>query len=142
MAKNLSINIQESATYLKNLLKQEKDVRKRERLQALYLLKSHQVTELKALSAILGRNASTLYRWFQQYKKKGLANYLEISSPPGKPSLIPPEILQEIIEKLETSGEFKSYYDIQAWLEKEYNLSVDYYVVYRAVRPYLKTNSA
>jgi transposase len=141
MAKNLSINIQESATYLKQLFEQESDARKRERLQALYLLKSGKVTELKQLSAILGRNTSTLYRWFQQYKYQGLNRYLEINSPPGKPSLIPPEILDNIIENIENSEEFRSYTDIQAWVEKEYNLSVDYYVIYRAVRPYREVSS-
>lgn len=138
MAKSLRINIQESETQLKNLLKQQKDVRKRERLQALYLLKSNQVTELKVLSAILGRDTSTLYRWLQQYKDEGLESLLTVNSPPGKSSTIPPEILQQIIEQLKYSGRFGTYYDIQSWLKEEYNLSVNYYVVYRAVRPYVR----
>ena len=63
---------------LKESLRKQKDARLKERVQALYLLKMEQVIELKELARIVGRDPSTLYRWFDRYKVGGLASLLEL----------------------------------------------------------------
>jgi hypothetical protein len=78
MSRRLELEIRETAEELKARLHQQSQVKLKERVQALYLLKSEQVTELKAQGKLLGRNSSTLYRGFEAYRARGLAGLLEL----------------------------------------------------------------
>jgi transposase-like protein len=69
MAQKLSLEVVETAEELKELLHKQKEVRRKERAQTLYLLKMGQVTELKELARIVGRDPSTLYRWFEGQRR-------------------------------------------------------------------------
>ena len=90
MAQKLSLEVVETAEELKELLHKQKEVRRKERAQALYLLKMGQVTELKELARIVGRDPSTLYRWFERYKARGLASLLELGYANGGSSVSAP----------------------------------------------------
>ena len=68
MGRKLSLEIIETAEELKELLRKQREGRLKERVQALYLLKTHQVRELKELGQVVGRDTSTLYRWFERNK--------------------------------------------------------------------------
>lgn len=139
MANQIKIEISESATELKNLLKKETKLQKKERLQALYLLKSGQVTTLEALAKLLVKDPSTIYRWFQKYKTEGLTGLLKLYKPAGKPCSLSSEVIERLRAKLQQPEAFKSYGEIQTWLKEECGVEVDYYVVYRTVRYKLKT---
>ena len=69
MAQKLSLEVVETAEELKELLHKQKEVRRKERAQTLYLLKMGQVTELKELARIVGRDPSMLYRWFEGQRR-------------------------------------------------------------------------
>lgn len=138
MANTINLDIQETANELRSLLRKQTNAQKKERIHALYLLKSGQVNTLEAISKLLARDTSTIYRWFQKYKNNGLEGLLKLYEPAGRPLTIPPDALDKLKQKLQDPEAFKSYGKIQLWLKEEWDLDVDYYAVYRTVRYKLK----
>jgi transposase len=138
MANRVKVEIKETVDELKELIEQAADIRVKERLQVLYLLKSGQVRTLKAASQILIKDTATLYRWLRQYKTGGLAQMLDLYEARGKPASIPAEIVEKLKERLRDPLGFNSYKEIQEWLKSEQQLEVGYFVVYRLVRQVLK----
>jgi putative transposase len=134
MANTLKLDIKEPADELKTRFKKETNAQKKERLHALYLLKSGKVSTLESLSKLLSRDTSTLYRWFQKYKHEGLDGLLKIYKPAGRPITIPPEALEKLKSRIQEPEGFNSYGEIQTWLKEACGVDVDYHVVYRAVR--------
>ena len=134
MANTLKLDIKEPADELKTRFKKETNAQKKERLHALYLLKSGKVTTLESLSRLLSRDTSTLYRWFQKYKHEGLDGLLKVYKPAGRPITIPPEALEKLKLRIQSDEGFNSYGEIQSWLKEACGVDVDYHVVYRAVR--------
>lgn len=134
MANTLKLDIQEPADELKTRFKKETNAQKKERLHALYLLKSGKVSTLESLSRLLSRDTSTLYRWFQKYKNEGLDGLLKVYKPAGRPITIPAEALEKLKLRIQSAEGFNSYGEIQSWLKEACGVDVDYHVVYRAVR--------
>ncbi|MCT7981166.1 helix-turn-helix domain-containing protein [Laspinema olomoucense] len=134
MANTLKLDIKEPAEDLKTRFKKETNAQKKERLHALYLLKSGKVSTLESLSRLLSRDTSTLYRWFQKYKNEGLDGLLKVYKPAGRPITIPAEALEKLKLRIQSDEGFKSYGEIQSWLKEACGVDVDYHVVYRAVR--------
>src|ERR671919_372041 len=91
--------------------------------------------ELKELGQVVGRDPSTLYRWFERYRKGGLASLLELGySHGGRPAALPEGVRAALKERLRVPEGFASYGAIQRWLEEEYGLEVKYKTVHRIVR--------
>ncbi|MGL5196693.1 MAG: helix-turn-helix domain-containing protein [Chroococcales cyanobacterium] len=140
MARTLKLEIQESSEELKQLLlDKQTSVQMKERLQALYLLKTGTLSTLQELSSVLVRDPSTIYRWFQKYKREGLEGLLKPYKSPGKTTTIPSAAMGKLKQYLEEHEGFPSYGEIQAWLKEECGVEVSYHVVYRAV--YQKLNA-
>jgi len=134
----LKMEITESEDTLKSLLHQQASARHQERLQALYWLKSGQVTTRLELSRLLGRGESTIYRWLKLYKAGGLAALLEIKTSSGKPALIRGEALDKLKARLSEPKGFESYGAIVDWLYDECGLTVPYKTVHQTVYYRLK----
>ena len=130
--------ITESEDTLKSLLHQQASARYKERLQALYWLKSGQVTTRLELSRLLGRGESTIYRWLKLYKAGGLCALLEIKTSSGKPALIQGEALEKLKARLSDPQGFESYGAIVEWLRDECGLEVAYKTVHQTVYYRLK----
>jgi hypothetical protein len=62
----VKIQIVESAKTLKKLLLQEKKAETKEKIQALYLLKTTTVETVQYLATVLGRHRTTVQRWLAQ----------------------------------------------------------------------------
>ncbi len=133
MARTLNLEIKESSEELKLLLEKQTSVQMKERLQALYLLKTGTLCTLQELSAVLVRDTSTIYRWFQKYKQEGLEGLLKQYKSSGKTPAIPSTAMERLRQYLEKSKGFTSYEEIQNWLKEECGVDVGYHVVYRAV---------
>ncbi len=138
MANTVKVEIKETVDELEELIKQTYDIKIKERLQALYFLKSGQITTLKALAKILLKDTSTLYRWLKQYKDGGLPKFLDIYEPKGKSSSIPADVIEKLRERLKDPLGFNSYQEIQDWLKNEHQIEVGYFVVYRVARRLLQ----
>ncbi len=133
MARTLKLEIKESSEELKHLLDKQTSVQMKERLQALYLLKTGTLSTLQDLSSVLVRDPSTIYRWFQKYKQEGLEGLLKPYKSPGKTTTIPLAAMVKLKQYLEEHEGFTSYGEIQTWLKEECGVEVSYHVVYRAV---------
>ncbi|MEM8603071.1 MAG: helix-turn-helix domain-containing protein, partial [Cyanobacteria bacterium P01_H01_bin.121] len=70
------LEIQESLTELKTLLRHQKTASDQERVQLLYLLKSQQASTLQQAAALLGRHRVTIQRWARNYRQGCLAKLL------------------------------------------------------------------
>lgn len=83
MNKELPI-IKEGVEELKHMLKREHDSRKRQRLQALYLLQSRQGSNGREVAFLLGVHRDTVGRWLRDYEQGGISALLEVYIPGGK----------------------------------------------------------
>lgn len=136
----LPVEISESAEELKSLLGQQREGKRKERVQALYLLKSGQVSDLPTLASLLGRHLATVYRWLERYRAGGLARLLELDYVhSGRPSVLPEAVRAALKARLEDPDRgLASYKEIQAWLAEEFGLEIAYPTVHRLVRYQLK----
>ncbi len=72
------MEIVESVETLSKLLKQEKNPKKRERIQALYWIKTNLAETIGHLSSLSGNHRTTVSRWLSSYRKGGLSKMLDI----------------------------------------------------------------
>lgn len=139
MAGVCKLNIQETAEELKKLLTRQKKAGSFQKIQALYLLKIGQVKTVKELAVTLGVNRITVQRWLREYRAEGISGLLQAKQGGGRKPVIPPEVRAKLQKQLdEPDNGFRTYGDIQKWLQDEYNLNVSYKAVYSTVRYQLK----
>jgi transposase len=138
MARQLVLEIGESAEYLEKSLKQAKSGSQKERLQMLWWLKTGQVTQHQQLSQRLGRSPASITRWLNQYRQGGLAGLLEVKTALGAPPKIQGEVLAKLQQRLQSPEGFSSYGAIVVWLKQEWGLEVKYDTVNRFVREKLQ----
>ena len=138
MAGKLKIEIVESVETLSRLLKKERNSQKKERIQALYWIKTNLAETIGHLSALSGKHRTTVSRWLSSYRKGGISEMLEIYKSSGRKPEIPPEIQQTLINELNEKEGFSSYKEIQTWLYTVHDLDVTYKVVHDTVRYRLK----
>ena len=134
MARPLRIEIHESIEYLERSLRNARTASQTEKLQMLWWLKSGQVTQHQQLSRRLGRDGSTISRWLQKYRQGGLSELLAQKNSTGKPWKIDGEMLEQLQVKLQQPEGFKTYGEIQHWLEQHFGKMVKYKTVHRTVR--------
>jgi transposase len=135
MCRVFKIEVLESQKELEILLKEEKDVRKRERLQFLYWYKTGQAITRKALGKLLNRSQFAIGQWIDLYRSKGLHGLLHLNYRGGNlaPS-IPLEIQWQLKEKLAQPEGVTSYKAIQVWLKETHGLDVPYSTVFGTVK--------
>ena len=133
------IQISETEAELKRLLLQCTDGRIKEKLQALYWLKTKKLYTVTQIADLLGRHRVTVERWLNQYQKQGLEAILKRKKSPGRPRAIPPEIVAQLQEELKEPEGFSSYQEVQQWLKVFYDLDIKYRTVHELVRYQLKS---
>jgi len=126
MSGRVKLNITES-TELSKPFRATKTASGKERVQALYLLKTKQVETVQHLAVVLGRNRVTVQRWLSQYRSGGLNQLLEVGKSTGRTALIP----EWAVVKTRTTraGRFSSYEEVRLWLAAELGIQVKYDVV-------------
>jgi transposase len=126
--------IRHSREELQQLLKAERDVQKRQRLQALYLLVSRQAKTRSAVAELLGVHRHSVGTWLELYEQGGLEGLLMIKKAPGKRALACPEVIEALRRRLQQPEGFASYGEIQIYLEREHQVSMAYSSVHALVR--------
>ena len=134
MTRPLKVEISESQQELEKALKYATTASSKERLQMLYLLKSGQMSSRRWLAELIGRDEATITRWLRKYKDGGREGLLEVKHAPGKVSMISPEILERLKQRLQEAQGFHSYGEIQQWLVGEFGLNIADKTVYELVR--------
>ncbi|MGL5076046.1 MAG: IS630 family transposase [Waterburya sp.] len=135
----LKIEIEETEEILKELLKQQKEGKKRERLQMLYWLKTRQAETVDHLAVLLGYHRTTISRWLTKYRRGGLEKLLEIKKSTGRKKSLKEEIQARIKKELEDPEGFLSYQEIKIWIEAVFEINVCYTTVHKYVRYQLKS---
>ncbi|MDJ0553151.1 MAG: helix-turn-helix domain-containing protein [Microcoleaceae cyanobacterium MO_207.B10] len=139
MAGVCKLEIAETVSELKALLNDQKTASGFQKIQALYLFKIGQVTTVKELALTLGVNRITVQRWLKQYRSQGLSGLLQVKQSGGRKPAIPPDVRVGLQKRLnDPHNGFKSYGEIQQWLQEEYNINASYKAVYATVRYQLK----
>lgn len=128
------IEIHESSETLLALMKQQKKLPMRERVHALYLLKSEEADSIAHVGRILGHNRVTVQRWLSEYQQTGLKGLLAPKAHGGRQSSIPPWAQTKLKKRLQQPRGFASYGEIVDWLASECGIQVRYWVVYDLVR--------
>ena len=138
MGNKFEVEVKESQEELKHRLHHAVTASSKERLQMLYWLKSNAIASRKELSQKLGRDESTIYRWLKRYRQGGLTNLLDVKTPTGKKSKISEGEMNQLKERLSQPQGFKSYGEIQDWLNQEFGVDLAYKSVHKIVRYKLK----
>ncbi len=111
------INIQESVEELEGLVRQQKNTRIKERLQALYLIKAQDL-KVSAIAKILGKHRGTVHRWLADYREGGIEAVVEFGTSSGRKRAIPDWAVSSLKKQLEEpEGGFQRYTQIQHWLD-------------------------
>lgn len=138
MAGNTKIEITETEEELRNLLRQQKTGSQKERVQALYLLKTQQVETVQKLARILGRGRITLHRWLKLYRELGINGLLEQKKSSGRPPIINSSAREQLMIELSEAQGFKSYEEIRTYLKAVEGIEASYKVVHDTVRYRMK----
>ena len=73
MKVNYPERIEDNVTELKIIMSQQRTVTNRQKVQALYLLKSGLSQSITDVAEVLGVHRITVQRWFKQYSEGGLS---------------------------------------------------------------------
>jgi len=130
--------IKEDISQLGHMLKEEKDARLKERIHALYLIKSKQAKNRTSVANMLSKHRTTIGIWLNTYKNKGITGLLTIETHSNRKSSIPPDVLEKLKEKLEEPKGFRGYKSIQIWISNQFGIDVPYKTLHGIVRYRLK----
>lgn len=137
----MDINIIETKEELADLLRMEKDTRKKERLQFLYWHKSGLATKRSQLAALLCKTLPTLTAWARRYSRHGLNGLLEMDyKGGGHLRIIPLAVIGELDARLKTEEGFGGFAEIQSWLKDQHGVEVAYSTVHGLVKYGLKAS--
>src|SRR5262249_59406162 len=118
--------IRETVEELKHSLTHEHDGRTKQRLHALYLLKSgHAATRLDVAS-LLGVHRHSVGTWLARYARGALPPLLQRGKPPGKRPPRRAASLSQCPQSLSQPTRLASYKDIHAYLAPEQGAQLSY----------------
>ena len=126
--------IRESLDELRERLRRESRARQKQRLQALYLLKSGQAASRTRAGRLLDVSRRTVGEWLDRYTSEGLEGLLEIRTHTNRKYSLTPEQDARLREKLSEPEGFPSYTAAHAWVNDTFGLDLDYKVVHQIVR--------
>lgn len=138
MSRVVKIEIAETPETLLKRLKQPKPGDNRDKIQALYLLKTKSVETVQYLAVILGCHRTTVQRWLAEYRAGGLEAMLHCKPKPGRKPSIPSSIRERLAQELDDPEGFESYQEVQTWLQTTQGISVSYKVVHHTIRYQMK----
>ncbi len=126
--------IKETEEEIREMLKSEHQVKKQNRLQALYVILTKQAKSRSTVAKMLGFNRNTISEWFRLYEAGGLEKMLEIYKPSGVKSKIPAAAIAEIREILKTAKGFRTYKEIHHLVVTRHAAEVGYSTAHNLVR--------
>jgi transposase len=118
---DFSALIIETVDELRKREKQEKDARKRLRIQLLRLLKSQEISSIKEACQICGITPKHGYNLWLKYRDKGLENYLQMDWKPRQ-SKLSAEQQRKLLERASRDNGFGSQDEARRFLQDEFNV--------------------
>ena len=89
MKVNYPERIEDTVSELKIIMSQQRTVINRQKVQALYLLKSGLSPSITDVAEVLGVHRITVQRWFKQYSEGGWSSLLKLGKSTGRPEQYP-----------------------------------------------------
>ena len=127
-------NIKETVEEIREMLKNESQTKRQNRLQALYLIVTRQAKSRFTVAKMLGKNRNTISDWFSLYEAGGLEKLLELYQPSGAKAKITDEAIEEIEAGLQTNKGFRTYKEIHEMVVRKHQIKVGYSAVHNLVR--------
>ena len=110
MKVNYQERIEATTTELKIIMAGQQTVTNRQKVQALYLLKSGLSQSITDVAELWLVHRITVQRWLKQYNDGGLSSLLKLRRSTGRHRVISSEVIAGISTKTsEESCDFKSY---------------------------------
>lgn len=134
----IKLEITETTTELKELLRANEHIELRERIQVIYWIKSEQIKTIEEIASLLGKHRTTISRWLTIYRNRGMKALLIKEKSSGRNKIITPLIEESLRQKLKDKDNFSSYKEIQIWLEEKHGLEMSYSTVHQLIRYRLK----
>ncbi|MEM8781199.1 MAG: helix-turn-helix domain-containing protein [Cyanobacteria bacterium P01_G01_bin.49] len=134
MSGTIKIEITETVDELKELLKAIENQEVKERIQALYWLKSGQVKTTQAIANLIGKHRVTVSRWLSSYRSKGIKVLLLKGKSSGRNRKLSSIVEQSLEQELKEREGFSSYKEIQTWLLAMHDVEMSYSGVHQLVR--------
>jgi transposase len=122
------------------LLRIQKTASDKERIQVLYLLKTHQAKTVQDAASLLGRHRVTVQKWLGLYRKRRLSGLLEHIPHTGQKHRIPNWAQEALSKRLQAREGFNRYGEICQWLESQLGIRSTYKTVHKLVRYRLKAS--
>ena len=104
-----------------------------QRLNALYLLKSGAAKNRTQVADLLGVHRLSVGAWLSVYETGGLEEMLKRGSAPGATPILTEAQKERLREELETPQGFSSYGQIVEFIDKTFNIKMNYKTVYAMV---------
>ena len=133
--------IKETGEEIRERLKNEPQVKRQNRLQALYLIVTKQAKSRSQVARMLGFNRNTIAEWFRWYEAEGVEKMLEIYQPSGAAAKITAAVVEEIKEILGSEKGFRTYKEIHQMVVTKHKIKVGYSTVHNLVRYKLKAKA-
>jgi transposase len=83
------------------------------------------------IARLLGKDTSTLRRWFRCYEQEGLQGLLKPRNNRGRKAHLCADVREQLKQKLAEPTGFDNYEAIREWLQKEQGVEVSIHVVYQ-----------
>jgi transposase len=129
-----TLEIAESVEALKDRLQKETRGRQKQRLQALYLLKTGQVKSRREIARLLGVGKKAVGNWLERYQAEGLDGLLSIRTHTNRAYSLTQAQEKQLREKLSEPEGFPSYGAVHSWVNATFGLDLSYPTVYGIVR--------
>ncbi len=126
--------ITETAEELREMLKTERNSKRQNRLQALYLIVTGQAKSRGKVAAMLGKNRNTISDWLSLYEVGGLGKFLKIYTPSGAKTKISEAALEEIKTILASEKGSRTYKEIHQMVVNKHRIKIHYSNVHHLVR--------
>lgn len=126
MSKPVIVSWSETAEELYSRFTAERDVRRRQRLQALWLVRRG--VSIGEAARLAGAGQRSLERWLGWYRQGGLATVLDRvpgHGAAGQPSRLSPEQQQELVAQT-AMGAFRTYHEARVWVEQTFGVVYSY----------------
>ncbi len=134
----IKIEILETVDELRQLLQSTEIKEVKERVQALYWLKSGQVQTTKAIANLIGKHRVTVSRWLSSYKAQGIKALLTKGTSSGRKKKLNPLVEASLRQELIDEQGFSSYKEVQTWLRVVHDVEMSYTGVHQLVSYRLK----
>jgi transposase len=128
------IEVTESAETLRELMKKQKSGLGYAKVQSLYLWKTGVAETVRYIAVIVGREESTVHRWFALYRTGGMDALLDENRQPGRPKKVGVETVAKLQQELRDPEGFSSYKEIHLWCLTIEGIQASYATIYRVVR--------